>query len=433
MPSRQRDPIVFDDSAATASRGDPGETQGGAASFKRVIVLGSTGSIGTQTLDVLAQLNAQHERGEQPTRYEVAGLCAGRNAGLLGEQAMAHAPECVALADGDGTLPGVPNGARTLTGPDAAERLVREVDADLVVAAMVGRAGLPATLAAIELGRDVALANKETLVAAGELVIREALRTGARLLPVDSEHSGLWQCLHGVPGEDGLAPCPPCTLPAGVARVVLTASGGPFRTWDAGRIAGATPEDALEHPTWKMGAKNTIDSASLMNKGLEVIEAAWLFGIEPDAIGVLVHRSSIVHAIVEFADGSVLCQLSDPDMRLPIQHAVQHPIRSRAAGRRLDLDSLTTLHFEPPDHDRFPALGLAYRALRTGGTSGAVLNGANERAVQAFLDERLIPFGRIPELVDQAMGSVSSSPIRDLDDVFEADAQARSAVEAALC
>jgi len=396
---------------------------------KRVIVLGSTGSIGTQTLDVIAKLNAQHERGEQATRFEVVGLAAGRNAGLLIEQAARFASPRVALADGPAEVPALPDGVALMTGHDAAERLVRETEADLVVAAMVGRAGLPATLAAVELARDVALANKETLVAAGELVVATARRTGARLLPIDSEHSGLWQCLHGM---GGMASCPPCALPASVDRVVLTASGGPFRTWPAERLREATPEDALEHPTWRMGAKNTIDSASLMNKGLEVIEASWLFGIDPGRIEVLVHPSSIVHALVAFADGSVLCQLSEPDMRLPIQHALEHPGRSRAAGRRLDLAELSELRFEPPDTSRFPALGLAYESLRAGGTAGAVLNGANERAVEAFLDERSIPFGRIPELVSGAMEAVAFSPIRDLSDVFEADAQARSAVEAAL-
>ncbi len=387
---------------------------------RRLIVLGSTGSIGTQALEVVRHLNGLHRAGVSPVRFEVVGLAAGRNAGLLAEQASEFGVRECALAEGGGV-----EGVRCRVGPGAAEALVREVESDVVLASIVGVAGLPATLAAVELGRDVALANKETLVAAGALVVPAARRSGARLLPVDSEHSAAWQCLAGLPG---CADWPPMIAPVCVQRLVLTASGGPFRTWTSARAYDATPEQALAHPTWSMGAKVTIDSATLVNKGLEVVEAHWLFGLGADRIGVLIHPGSIVHAIAELADGSAIAQLGAPDMRVPIQHALCAPLRLPGCGRSLDLDSLRTFEFETPCEERFPAIGLARRVVEVGGTAGAVFNAANEAAVDAFLRTRLIPFGRIVEIVREAMEAIAPRTVRTLADVMEADGEARAFV-----
>ncbi len=401
---------------------------------RRVLILGSTGSIGTQTLDVVGHLNALVAEGGGPAggeRFEVVGLAAGKNAALLERQARAWrvpAERCV-LAARDG--------------PGAAERLVRETEADVVVAAMVGAAGLPATLAAVELGRDVALANKETLVAAGSLIVPLAGRTGARLLPVDSEHSAVWQCLQGRQGTEvraegrGEGPVPPLACGDEVARVVLTASGGPFRTWTREASHAATPAQALKHPTWTMGAKVTIDSASLTNKAFEVIEAHWLFGLEGARIGVLIHPQSLVHALVEFADGSVIAQVEPPDMRGPIQYALTHPQRPAGCAAKLDWSSLRRLDFEPVDDERFPALGLAYRVIERGGASGAVFNAASEEAVSAFLapgNERgeRVPFGLLAEVAAAALESVATGPVRDLADVLAADGAARAWVRERL-
>lgn len=387
---------------------------------RRIVLLGSTGSIGTQALDVIDNLNALAARGQSPVRYRVVGLAAGRNVGMLSEQARRHPEAKLAIAHAEER--DVLKGA--MHGPDAAERLVREVECDVVLAAMVGAAGLPATLAAVELGRDVALANKETLVAAGELVIPAARISGSKLLPVDSEHAGVWQCLPGLA-------CPPMNCGPEIARVVLTASGGPFRTWSAQDIARATPEQALKHPTWAMGQKVTIDSASLTNKALEVIEAHWFFGVDAERIGVLIHPQSIVHAMVELSDGNVLAQLAPPDMRTPIQIALTFPHRAAGCSKKLDWTSLSRLDFEQPDLERFPALGNAYEVIRAGGTSGAVFNAANEAAVEAFLSRR-IPFGMIPRLSSAALKQVGASNVRSLGDVLDADRQARRAVESEL-
>lgn len=389
----------------------------------RLIILGSTGSIGTQAIEVVEGLNAACRREGRSPPIEVVGLSAGGNAGLLREQAGRLVVRHTALSNGPAA-----GGGASFGGSDAALRLVREVECDLVLAAIVGVAGLPATLAAVELGRDVAIANKETLVAAGELVVAAAARSGSRLLPVDSEHSGVWQCLARSKEQ-----CPPRIDVSGVERVVLTASGGPFRTWTKGDIDRATPHEALKHPTWTMGAKVTVDSASLMNKGLEVIEARWLFGLPPERIGVLVHPQSIVHAFVEMRDGSILAQLGAPDMRTPIQHAITFPRRCAGPATRLDLAALSRLEFEPPDVARFPALQLAYDALARGGTGGAILNAANEAAVEAFLraDGRLA-FGRLASLVAGAMERVPVSALRSLDDALDADRRAREYVRKAL-
>jgi 1-deoxy-D-xylulose-5-phosphate reductoisomerase len=431
---------------------------------RRVILLGSTGSIGTQTVTVIEHLNALAARGQSPVQFEVVGLAAGRNADGLVEQAGRFPRAELALADGDAGADALAaargvlgdRARRARRGPAAALELVQSVECDLVLGAMVGSSGLPATLEALRRGTDVALANKETLVAAGGLVVPVALKSGARLLPVDSEHSALWQCLVGRgPEASGVAgvPVPPlASAPAGVARVILTASGGPFRAWTKDRIENATVREALNHPTWSMGPKVTIDSASLTNKALEVIEAHWLYALGPREIGVLVHPQSIVHSFVEFDDGSVLAQLGSPDMRCPIQYALTFPLRLPASCRRMDWSTarggegagpagkMARLDFEEPDHERFPALRLAYEVIERGGVAGAVFNAANEAAVEAFLAER-IPFGEIPRLSGRALREVggagsgrgaSGAPPASLDDVLLADAEARAFVRGAI-
>lgn len=405
---------------------------------RRVILLGSTGSIGTQTVDVIEHLNRLHQAdGAVSPRYRVVGLASGRNTALMCEQAARLGVKDLAVATTDGTCD-APAGSRVRRGTDAAERLVREVECDLVLGAMVGSAGLPATLAAVELGRDVALANKETLVAAGEIVVPAARRSGSRLLPVDSEHAAVWQCLQGDRRGNGareatLPLCPPDPCGAEIARIVLTASGGPFRTWSAHDTFNARPAQALKHPTWQMGQKVTIDSASLTNKALEVVEAHWLFGIGGERIDVLVHPQSIVHAMVEYADGNLIAQLGPPDMRLPIQYALTFPERPSGVAKRLDLSTLSKLEFAPPDLERFPALKAAYDVIERGGTAGAVFNAANEAAVEAFLSPGAsMPFGRIAELSCMALREVGVSGLRSLGDALEADAEARRFVASAL-
>jgi 1-deoxy-D-xylulose-5-phosphate reductoisomerase len=389
----------------------------------RLIVLGSTGSIGTQTLEVVEHLNALHARGAWPTRYEVVGLAARNNTRLLDEQAAKFRVTQTAVGGRRGeAAAGAHAGVRGegRWGEESPERLVREVECDVVVAAMSGAAGLPATLAAVELGRDVALANKETLVAAGELIVPAARATGARLVPVDSEHAGVWQAMEG-------SGAPPLVAGPGVARVVLTASGGPFRSWTREQMRTATPEQALKHPTWSMGRKVTIDSASLMNKALELIEAHWLFGLPCERLAAVIHPQSIVHALVEYTDGSILAQLAPPDMKLPIQQALTWPARGEGCSRRMDWGSLRRLDFEEPDLERFPSLALAFRAIREGGICGAVMNAANEEAVGAFLEGR-IGFCDIPALTAAAMDRLGSGRLASLGDVAQADAAARGFV-----
>ncbi len=395
----------------------------GDSATKRVMILGSTGSIGTQTIAVVAHLNSLHDRGEYGTRHEVVGLAAGKNAGRLFEQAATLGVSELALAEGDGS--GAPGGANVRTGSDAAERLVEDVEADLVVASMVGFAGLGATMRAVERGTDVALANKETLVAAGGLVVAAAKKSGARLLPVDSEHSGVWQCLAS--RGAGLVE-PPCVCGDEVARIILTASGGAMRDMSAEDIYHATPERALAHPNWEMGAKVTIDSASLTNKALELVEAHWLFGVGSDRLGALVHPSSVVHSIVEFADGSAIAQLGAPDMRTPIQLALTFPERVCGVSEKIDWRTLGGLEFAEVDTVRFPAIELGRRVIDEGGTSGAVFNAANEVAVEAFLGGR-IAFGRIAELSRGAMDEIGVNAVGGMGDIVAADAAARRWVE----
>lgn len=377
---------------------------------KRLILLGSTGSIGTNTLRVVESLGDD--------AFEIVGLSAGRNGDLLIEQAKRWNVRHIAAAcedAADAVRAALPD-ATVYCGEDAARELVEAVDAEVLVSAIVGAAGLPATLAGIERGMDIALANKETLVAAGELVVPLVAERGVHLLPVDSEHSAIFQCLQGSDPNH-----------RDVKRIVLTASGGPFRTKSAEEIAGATVEQALAHPTWNMGPKISIDSATMMNKALEIIEAHWLFGLTGDQIGVIIHPQSIAHSFVEFVDGSVLAQLGPPDMKTPIQYALTWPDRAPGCNDTLDWTTLSTLIFEQPDPARFPALALAYRAIELGGTAGAILNAANEAAVAAFL-ERRIGFGRIVQLAGEALDAIAVESIDDLETVLKADAAARSFV-----
>jgi len=387
------------------------------ATPRRVIVLGSTGSIGVSALDVVAALDASDRPGP---RFEIVGLAAGRRGDALESQAARFGVIDVAVADPQATG-AIDSSRRVRSGPRAAVELVEEIarPGDLVVAAMVGAAGIPAVLAAIETGADVALANKETLVAAGAIVMPAAAAAGVRIIPVDSEHAALHQCLRSGRGD------------AEVARLVLTASGGPFRTWDAERIRTADVSAALAHPTWAMGRKVTIDSASMMNKGLELIEAHWLFDVDADRLDAIIHPQSIVHSFVEFVDGSTLAQLSPPDMRMPIQYAMCHPARVPGCAPTLDWTTFRDLVFEPVDHERFPAIGLALDAVRRGGTAGATFNAANEAAVEAFLDRR-IAFGRIGDLVAEAMATLPVQAAADLNDVEQADAVARDWVAGRL-
>lgn len=390
----------------------------------RVIILGSTGSVGTQTLDVLAHLNRAGS-----SRYTVVGLAAARKAKELAAQARQWGVKHLALAD-DAAAADLPHDLPcAFRGPGAAARLVRETEADLVVAAMVGVAGLPATLAAVELGRDVALANKETLVAAGSLVVAACRRSGAKLLPVDSEHAAAWQCLRAFAGPDYTPPAPP---PANLRRLILTASGGAFRDQSRAEVYHATPEQALKHPTWSMGAKVTIDSATLTNKALELIEAHWLYGLPATALGVLIHRQSLVHAIAEGRDNALIAQLAGPDMRLAIHTAITRATFADAdnAGR-LDLGAIGRLEFHTPDPERFPALALADFVIEHNGSAGATMNAANEAAVEAFLAGRL-PFGRIDEITRDVTLNTPVTPVHTLADVLEADRQARANVASAL-
>jgi 1-deoxy-D-xylulose-5-phosphate reductoisomerase len=375
----------------------------------RVAVLGSTGSIGRSTLDVIAASNG---------RFVPFLLAAHRGVEALVEQARACRPRWVVLTDPAAAAnldPGdLPSGTQLAVGPDALDELVRSPEIDRVVSAIVGAAGLRSTWAALEAGKTVALANKETLVMAGPLVTRLAERTGGRIIPVDSEHSAIHQALRSGAAHE-------------VRRIVLTASGGPFRLRPADTLAAATPAEALQHPTWSMGPKITIDSATMMNKALELIEARWLFGVPADKLAVLVHPQSIVHSLVEFVDGSVMAQLSPPDMRLPIQYALSHPDRRDGPARRLDFSQTLRLDFEPPDPARFPAVRLGHEAAARGGTCGTVLNAANEEAVRGFLAGEL----RFTGIADVCARVLDEHPYQadpSLDDVRRLDAWARQEV-----
>jgi 1-deoxy-D-xylulose-5-phosphate reductoisomerase len=377
---------------------------------RRLAILGSTGSIGRSALAVADA---------HPDRLAVVALVAGENAALLADQVARHRPTFVGVASaaaltdlrrrlGPGPSPSLAVGAEALVAA------ATHPDVDVVLCASSGAAGLEAALAAIDGGKTLALANKEVLVMAGALMVDAAKRRGVPILPVDSEHNAIHQCLHG-------------RQPAEVRRLILTASGGPFRLLDRAAMATVTPDDALQHPTWRMGRKITIDSATLMNKGLEVIEAHWLFGVPAEAIEVVVHPQSVVHSFVELCDGSVLAQLGVPDMRLPIQYAFSYPERWAAPGAMLEVARLGTIEFGPPDTARFPCLGLAYAALKRGGVAPVVLNAANEVAVEAFLAGRL-PFPAIATLIERALDAADryGAAPSTLADVRAADADARA-------
>jgi 1-deoxy-D-xylulose-5-phosphate reductoisomerase len=380
--------------------------------MKGIAILGSTGSIGRNTLRVVESFG----EGE----FRVVALGAGRNVEALAEQVARHLPELVSveseeaarllrakLFERDIDLP------RIVIGQEGLVEVATHRQADYVMSATVGAVGFVPTLRALEAGKRVALANKETLVMAGELMTRAAASSGAEILPVDSEHNALHQCLRGEKRAE-------------VRRLVLTASGGPFRTKNAQEIAAATVAEAMKHPTWQMGAKITIDSATLMNKGLEVIEARWLFGFGADEIDILVHPESVVHSMIELVDGSIKAQMGVTDMRHAIQYALTYPARFACELPSLDLTELSALHFEAADTNRFPCIALAYRALREGGTLAAAMNAANEEAVRAFLDER-ISLPDIPRVIEEVMDEHEIRPVENLDVVLETDRAARMA------
>ena len=383
--------------------------------MKRVSILGSTGSVGRQTLEVVRRY---------PDRFRAVALAAGRNLDLLAEQIVGHRPLLVSVADPASVdalaarleTAGLARADRpAILAGESGAIAVAKADAEVVMASMVGAAGLPPTLAAVEAGRDVALANKEVLVMAGELVTRAAERTGARLLPVDSEHCALHQALGGRPADQ-------------IARLVLTASGGPFLDLPEAEFAAITPEQAVKHPRWDMGAKISIDSSTLLNKGFEMIEARWLFGVPVERIGVVVHPQAIVHSLVDFVDGSTIAQLGVPDMAVPIGYALSWPERLPALVPHANLAQLETLTFREPDHARFPAISLACEASRRGGTHPAALVAADDVAVDAFL-RGLIPFPAITNLLADVLSAEPVRPIASLADVREAAASARGTAE----
>ena len=375
--------------------------------MKRVAILGSTGSIGRSALAVVDA---------HPTRLQVVSLAAGDNASLLAEQIARYRPEVVAMATGEGidrlrSACGTDSSAVVGTGAAGLVTVATHSSADIVICASAGTAGLEAVLAAIDAGKTIALANKEVLVMAGALVTAAARRQGVAILPVDSEHNAIHQCLHG-------------RQRAEVRRIILTASGGPFRDYSPEALERVWPDAALQHPTWQMGRKITIDSATLMNKGLEVIEARWLFGVSADQIDVVIHPQSIVHSLVELIDGSMIAQLGITDMRLPIQYACSYPDRWGGSLPSLDLTRAGRLEFSEPPLDRFPCLGLAYRALRAGGTCPVVLNAANEIAVSAFLGRKL-GFMTIPRVIQKTMDAHTAELVSTLQAVRRADQWAR--------
>jgi 1-deoxy-D-xylulose-5-phosphate reductoisomerase len=375
--------------------------------MKTISVLGSTGSIGRNVLAVIRNF---------PQRFRIAGLAAGKNTDELVKQVKEFLPLCVSVADEKiaeqlkKELPAEFHD-RIGWGGEGLRRVARIDEADMVITAVVGAVGLLPTLDAIAAGKDIGLANKETLVMAGKLVMQAVRKNGVRLLPIDSEHSAIFQALEAGRKED-------------VGRIILTASGGPFRKKQIEELTSVTPKEALAHPNWDMGRKISIDSATLMNKGLEVIEARWLFNIEPERISVVVHPQSIVHSLVEFIDGSVVAQLGIPDMKIPIAYALSYPERLGLELSRLSLSQCGSLSFEKPDFERFPALKMAFDALNQGGVKPAVLNAANEIAVQAFLDEK-IQFLDIPRIVSETLQLADEGDETDLDHILRADKQAR--------
>jgi 1-deoxy-D-xylulose-5-phosphate reductoisomerase len=382
-----------------------------------VAILGSTGSIGCNSLRVIDSLTTRSMR--------VVALAAGSNVERLADQIATHLPQLVSVDSETSAhdlrsllfarnidLP------RIVTGEAGLVEVASHPEADCVVSAIVGAIGFVPTLKALEMGKRVALANKETLVMAGELMTHAARKSGAELLPVDSEHNALHQCLRGERREE-------------VRRIILTASGGPFRTKNKAEMKLASVSEAMRHPTWNMGAKITIDSATLMNKGLEVIEAHWLFGFAPDEIDILVHPESVVHSMIEMVDGSVIAQMGITDMRHAIQYALTYPERHSCQLPPLDLTVVSGLHFEAPDHDRFPCIRLAYRALSEGGTLPAAMNAANEEAVSAFIQERIC-LTEIPQIIESVMNDHVNQPAKDIETILTADHDARLAAATAI-
>lgn len=378
---------------------------------RRIAILGSTGSIGRQALDVVRQ---------HKDLFEVELLTANNSSALLIEQAMEFRPGSVVICN-EAKYQEVadalqPNDIKVFTGMDSVCSLVEAEDIDIVLTALVGFCGLRPTISAIKAGKIIALANKETLVAGGSVVMDLAKKYNSPILPVDSEHSAIFQCLLGATGNP-------------ISRIHLTASGGPFRTWDRDRIAAATKNEALKHPQWTMGAKITIDSATMMNKGFEMIEARWLFDTAPDKINIVVHPQSIIHSMVEFADGAVIAQLGNPDMREPIQFALSFPERLTLNNKKLDFASLQGLTFEKPDMEKFPCLSLAFEAIRKGGNVPCAMNAANEAAVAAFLKDG-IRFYDIPEIISACMAGVNFVEKPTVEDLLATNAEVyRAAAE----
>ena len=376
--------------------------------MKKIAILGSTGSIGTQALDLCRR---------HPDRYRVTALTARGSREKLFAQVREFRPEMAGLTEGfdPAEIPEDLKFCRFMSGQEALHAAAAEADADQVLVSIVGIAGLRSVLDALKAGRQVLLANKEALVTGGHLVTDLAAKAGKPLLPVDSEHSAIFQCLQAAGGNRA-------------EKILLTASGGPFRTWDRERIEKATPAEALKHPNWSMGAKITVDSASMFNKGLEIMEARWLFDMPEDRIEVVVHPESIVHSAVVFRDGAVLAQLGVPDMRVPIGYAMAYPERLETGVEPPDLFRMGKLTFEQPDEEKFPALRLARESLRAGGAACTVFNGANEEAVAAFLRGE-IAFGEIARKVESALGKLGGLPADDLEEILEADRLARLAVK----
>ncbi|MEB3101127.1 1-deoxy-D-xylulose-5-phosphate reductoisomerase [Ferviditalea candida] len=374
--------------------------------MKRISILGSTGSIGTQALDVIAK---------HPDGFRVEGLAAGSNLEVLIRQIRQFRPRKVSVATrqlADELKLAVAGDVEIYSGDEGLLEIAAGTDADMVITALVGSQGLKSTLAAIEAGKQIGLANKETLVSGGHLVMELAARNRVGILPIDSEHSAIFQCLNGEARTDA-------------SRIILTASGGAFRDRTREQLKGVTVEQALRHPNWSMGAKITIDSATMVNKGLEVIEAHWLFGMDYRQIDVVLHPESIVHSMVEFADTSVIAQLGTPDMRVPIQYALTYPERLPSPGKRLDLTTVGSLHFRQMDEERFPCLKLAYECGRAGGTATAVFNAANEMAVARFL-RREIEFLQIEDIIRQVVDRHQTVSVPQLEEILEADRWARS-------
>ena len=385
--------------------------------MQRLTVLGSTGSIGKSTLDVVAR---------HPDKYQITALTANQQDDLLFEQCKKFHPRYAVLLDEAASerlkknlqIAGI--ATEVLCGTAALEKVSVLPEVDAVMAAIVGAAGMPPTLAAANAGKKILLANKETLVLAGHLFMEAIHRSGSALLPIDSEHNAIFQALPRDYAGD--------MRTSGVSKILLTASGGPFRNTPIEQLQNVTPEQACAHPNWSMGRKISVDSASMMNKGLEVIEAHWLFNASADDIQVVVHPQSVIHSMVQYVDGSVLAQMGNPDMRTPIAYALAYPERIAAGVAPLDLFQIAKLDFVPPDFVRFPCLGLAYQALRAGGTVPALLNAANEVAVAAFLD-RKIAFLDIPRLIESVLGSVARREVNILQDVLDADAAAREVAQ----